>query len=141
MIRHQLPIKEFMLYRVSQSDMFFKWLWGVERLRILMIYLWLHGHKGCPFVFHWTVLKKVASAGLNSLRQKGYQILVKKWIFDDPFHIKGPSLVVLVPWKIQPSGSLLFLWNEAVEVIEAIEVVEAVKVIEAAEVLRPRNHN
>ena len=27
-----------------------KWLWGVERLRILVIYLWL---EGCPFVFHW----------------------------------------------------------------------------------------
>ena len=34
--------------------------------------------------------KKVASAGLNSLRQKEYQISVKKWIFDDPFHKKGP---------------------------------------------------
>jgi hypothetical protein len=29
--------------------------------------------------------KKVTSASLNSLRQKGYQILVKNWIFDDPF--------------------------------------------------------
>ena len=25
---------------------------GVERLKILMIYLWLHGHEGCPFVLH-----------------------------------------------------------------------------------------
>ena len=31
----------------------------------------------------------------------------------------------------------LFLWNEAVEVIEATEAVEAVEVIEAAEILRP----
>ena len=49
---------------------FFKWLWGVERLRILMIYLWLHGLEGYPFVFHHPVFKKVASAGLNSLWQK-----------------------------------------------------------------------
>ena len=34
------------------------------------------------------VFKKIASAGLSSLRQKGYQILVKNWIFDDPLHKK-----------------------------------------------------
>ena len=97
-------------YRVSHSDMdFFKWLWGVGRLRILMIYLWLHGHESYPFVFHQPLFKKVASAGLNSLRQKGYQILVKNWIFDDPFHKKEPLLVILVPRMIQPSGSLIFL--------------------------------
>ena len=40
-------------YRVSHSDMvFFKWLWGVEILRILIIYLLLHGPEGYPFVFH-----------------------------------------------------------------------------------------
>ena len=32
--------------------------------------LWLHGHVSYPFVFHQPVFKKVASAGLNSLRQK-----------------------------------------------------------------------
>ena len=35
---------------------------------------------------------KVTLAGLNSLRQKEYQISVKNWIFDDPFHKKGPVL-------------------------------------------------
>ena len=35
-------------------------LYGVEGLRILILYLWLHGHKGCPFVFHQPVFKKVA---------------------------------------------------------------------------------
>jgi hypothetical protein len=30
--------------------------------------------------------------GLNSLRQKGYHILVKNWIFDDPFHKKRTSI-------------------------------------------------
>jgi hypothetical protein len=44
--------------------------------------------------------KKIASAGLSSLRQKGYQISMKNWIFDDPFHKKGPVLVDLVPGMI-----------------------------------------
>ena len=77
-------------------------------LRILMTYLWLHGHEGYPFVFHQPLFKKVASAGLNSLQQKGYQMLVKNWIFDDPFHKKEPLLVILVPGMIQPSGSAIF---------------------------------
>ena len=83
-------------------------VYRVERLRILMIYLWLHGHEGCPFVFHQPFFKKVASAGLNSLRQKGYQILVKNWTFDDPFYKKGPLLVTLGPGMIQPSGLVIF---------------------------------
>ena len=41
--------------------------------------------------FHQPVFKKIASAGLNSLRQKGCQILVKNWIFNDPFHKKEIS--------------------------------------------------
>ena len=58
-------------YRVSHSGMvFFKWLWGVERLRIFIIYLWLHGLEGYPFVFHPPVFKKVALASLNSHWQK-----------------------------------------------------------------------
>ena len=40
--------------------------------------------------------KKVPSAGLNSLRKKGNQILVKNWIFDDPFHKKGLFLIIWV---------------------------------------------
>ena len=114
-------------YRVSHKEMILsKLLWGVEGLRILIIHLWLHGHKSCSFVFHQPVFKKVASTGLNSLRQKGYQILVKNWIFDDPFHKKGWVLVILVPGMIQPSGSgLFFWWNEAVEVVEAVMVIEA----------------
>ena len=70
-----------------------------------------------------------------------YQISVKNWIFDDPFHKKGPILVIWVPWMIQPSRSVFFcdeLRTEAVEVIEATEVVEAVEVIEATEVFDAR---
>ena len=36
--------------------------------------------------------------------------------------------------------SIIFWWNEAVQVSEATEVVEAVEVMEAAKVLRPENH-
>ena len=34
---------------------------------------------------------------------------MKNWIFDDPFHKKGPVLVILVPGMIQPSQSVMFL--------------------------------
>jgi hypothetical protein len=40
--------------------------------------------------------------GLNGLHQKGCHILVKNWIFDDPFHKKLPVLVILVPAMITP---------------------------------------
>ena len=36
-------------------------------------------------------------------------ISVKNWIFDDPFHKKGPIMVILVPGLIQPSQSVMFL--------------------------------
>ena len=61
---------------------------------------------------------------------------MKTWNFDDPFHKKGPVLVILVLGMIQPSGSGIFLMCRAVEVDEASEVAEAAEVIEAAEVLR-----
>ena len=61
------------------------------------------------FWFYQPVFKKVTSAGLNSLQQKGYQLLVKNWIFDDPIHKKGPVLVIWVPVMIQPSESVNFL--------------------------------
>jgi hypothetical protein len=38
------------------------------------------------------VYKKVTYFGLNSLRQKGKQILVKNWIFDDSIHFLGTSI-------------------------------------------------
>ena len=48
------------------------------------------------FEFHQTVFKKITLAGLNSLRQKDYQISVKYWIFYDPFYKKGLLLVIWV---------------------------------------------
>jgi hypothetical protein len=36
----------------------------------------------------------LTSRGLNSLRQKGRRVLVKNWIFDDPFHKKLPLLII-----------------------------------------------
>ena len=78
-------------------------------MRILTVYLWLHGHEGCPFMFHQRVFKKVASIGLNSLQQEGYQISVKNWIFDDPFHKKGLDLIIWVQGIIQLSEAVIFL--------------------------------
>ena len=84
------------------------------------------------FVDHSKVFKKkITQAGLKSLGQKGYQISVENLIFDGPFHKKGLFLIILVLGMIQSSGSVVFWWNEAVEVIEATKVVEAVEVIEA----------
>ena len=37
------------------------------------------------------------------------QISVKIWIFDDPFHKKGPLLVTFLPGSIQPSGAVICL--------------------------------
>ena len=56
-----------------------------------------------------TNFQKLTSAGLNSLRQKVYQISVKNWIFDDTFEKKGLVLVILVLRMIKPSGSVKIL--------------------------------
>ena len=53
--------------------------------------------------------KKLTPAGLNSLQHKEYQISVKYWIFDDPFHKKGLVLIIWVLGMIKPSGSVDFL--------------------------------
>ena len=76
----------------------------------------------------------LTSRSLNSLRQKGCHILVKNWIFDDPFHKKLPILVIMVPVMIRPSGSGFFGGNWALEAVEASEVAEAAEVNEAGEV-------
>jgi hypothetical protein len=51
----------------------------------------------------------LTSRGRNGLHQKGCHILVKNWIFDDPFHKKLPVMVILVPVMTKPlrPGSLL----------------------------------
>jgi hypothetical protein len=51
----------------------------------------------------------LTSLGLNVLRQKGCHILVKNWIFDDPYHKQIPVTAILVPVMIKPSGSGRFL--------------------------------
>ena len=48
-------------------------------------------------------------AGLNSLRQKEYQILMKNLIFDNLFHKKRLVVVIWVLGMIKPSGSVDFL--------------------------------
>ena len=67
-----------------------------------------------------------------------YQISVKNWIFDDPFHKKGSVLFILVSGMIQSSepGSSFGL-NRVLEAVEAIEVADTCEVKEAAEILRP----
>ena len=52
--------------------------------------------------------------------------------------MERPEKVILEPGLMKPSSSVIFWWNEAIEVIEATEVVEAVEVIEAAEVSNAR---
>ena len=75
----------------------------------------------------------LTSRALNSLCQKGCHILVKNWIFDDPFHKKLPVLIILVPVMIKSSGSGSFLGKlgQASEVAEAAEINEAGKVSKA----------
>ena len=65
--------------------------------------------RNAKFCLPHQFLKKMTSAGLNSLWQKKYRILVKNWIFDDPFHKKGLVLVSWVLEMIKPSGSVIFL--------------------------------
>ena len=88
------------------------------------------------FSFFNLFLKKVTPAGLNSLRQKGYHILVKNGNLMIQSTKRGRywSFGCQV-WSNHQNKWILW-WNEAVEVIEAIEVVEAIEVIEAADVLR-----
>ena len=74
------------------------------------------------FKFCQPVLKKMASASLNSLRQKGYYISVKNWISNDPFHKKGQELVIRVVGLIRPSGSV---------------ILDKMRLSKSAEVLRP----
>ena len=64
-------------------------------------------------------------------------ISVKNWIFDDPLHKNGPTLVILGQEQSNHQDQEVFWWNRALEVVEAIEAAEADEVVEAAEVLMP----
>ena len=79
---------------------------NIENFDAISLTAW---SRGLPIVFHQPVFKIATSAGLNSLRQKGYQILVKNWVFDDLFNKKRQVLAILVPGMIQPSGSVIVL--------------------------------
>ena len=79
-----------MSYRVSHIEVSqVNQLWGVEGSIILFI-LFIVASRDIK-LFLQPVFKKITSAGLNSLRQKECQILVKNWIFDDPFHSMSSS--------------------------------------------------
>ena len=100
-------------YRVSHIEMHkVNWLWQMKRwLRFSISYLRWPIQEVMSFGFYQRVFKKVILAGFNSLRQKGCQISVKNWIFDDPFYKKGQVLIIWVLRTIKPSGSVIFLMN------------------------------
>ena len=87
---------------------FMNWLWRIKICKLDLVWRWFWNAEIGNFWVPQLFSKKVTSVGLNSLQQKGYQISVKIWIFDDPFHKKEPLLVILVPGMIQPSGSAIF---------------------------------
>ena len=57
--------------------------------------------------------KKVTLAGLIQPPTERVSYISAKWNFDDPFHKKGPVLVIWVPGMIQASGSvkILMKWD------------------------------
>ena len=91
----------------------------MDRLEFSISYLRWPIQEVMTFGFYQTVFKKVIMAGLNSLRQKGCQISVKNWIFDDPFYKKGVVLIIWVRKMIKPSGSVNFL--RSLRPLEAVE--------------------
>ena len=89
------------IYRVSHFEMdFMNWLWRMKICKLDLVWRWFWNAEIGNFWVQQLFFKKVTSAGLNSLRQEGYQISVKNCIFDNPFHEKGPVLVILVPGMI-----------------------------------------
>ena len=63
------------------------------KLKILQLELWLKPAWLRLITTHWT----------QQLLAERVTYIIEKWIFDDPFHKKGPVLVILVPGMIQPS--------------------------------------
>ena len=80
-------------------------------------------------------LKKMKKKAV--LQKKGEywcHILVKNWIFDNPFHKKLPVLSILVPViRSDHKNKAVFWGNWALEAVEASKVAEAAEVNEAAE--------
>ena len=77
----------------------------------------------------------LTSCGLKGLSWKGCHILVKNWIFDDPFQKKITSIVYFGASDDQTIRIRKFFWrNWALEAVEASEVAEAAEVNEAGEV-------
>ena len=92
-------------YRVSHIEVCkVNQLWGIEESIVLLNHDAQWVQEVWKFEFYQPVFKKVTKAGLNSLRQKEYQISVKNWIFNDPFKKKGLVLVIWVLGIIQPSS-------------------------------------
>ena len=97
-------------YRVSHFEMdFMNWLWRIKICNLDLVWGWFWNAEKGNFWVPQPFLKKITPTSLNSLRQKEYHISLKSLVFDDPFHKKGPVLVILVPGMIQSSGSGSFL--------------------------------
>ena len=66
---------------------------------------------------------------------KGCHLLVKNWIFDDPFHNKLPVLVILVASDVQTFRIRKFYGgNWALEAVEDSDNPEVAEVNDAGEV-------
>ena len=78
-------------YRVSHIEMaLMNWPWRIKICKLDLVWRWFWNAKIGNFWVPKPFFKKITSAGFNSLQQKGYQVSVAIWIFDDLFHKKGP---------------------------------------------------
>ena len=81
----------------------------IENFDDISLAAWSQGLLICvSSISFWKKLHWLASTA-SDRKAKGCQILVKNWIFDDPFLKKGPLLVILGPGMIQSSSSVNFL--------------------------------
>ena len=77
----------------------------------------------------------LTTRSLNGLRQKGCHILVKNWIFGDPFHKKNDKQWLFwCQWWSDHQDQEVFWGNWTLEAVEASELTEATDVNEAGEV-------
>ena len=110
------------LYRVSHIEMaLMNWLWWIKICKLDLVWRWFWNAEIGNF---WVAqpFKK------NSLRQKGYQLSVENWIFDDPFYKKGPVLVVLLPGKF--FLVILGFWGQFITAVSIWDTLQIVKTIE-----------
>ena len=92
-----------MQYRVTHIEVNdSKWPWGVEGSTFFKIMVPRVFMSGGGIWVWWTSSQKSNIGWPQQPLTEMVLISVKNWIFDDPFHKKGPGM-------IQPSGSVMFL--------------------------------